>query len=231
MEIHVDPNYLEKQYREIASNPGNYDYQDSALYRILTHAELVDEDELDAIAGNQGALTPYQRYRALDFLICKCRDILRLSGAEASTFEEHLTLLIFGRERLTGWYEGLKARYPDTELVLLFADYGDEELMYTCYFQPQPGCPDDISGHDFPLRHHSWEYGDMFWMEAWGDVLGLTVECYPDQSAWALPDSVMEDYRIPAYGLDPDDPEYDHLTVAQLLGFATTESPTALGQE
>ena len=184
-----------------------------ALFNIGFRANVLGKDDTDFLEYGGFNLDSEQRCRVINWLIHE-------GGFD---IPGDLTLHIFGRDLLTQWRNEAKFAYPDCEMVLMFRK-GKGELEYTFYFQPQPGCPDDINGHDFPLRHYNWESWDCFWgnfPNNTSNEFRLILSCYSNQESWSVPGTRMEDYRIPALGNDPV--EADHKTIVQLLGLTTPQ--------
>ena len=160
-----------------------------------------------------GALSPEQRYRVLNWILCNNFEV-----------EGDLALLIFGRKQLEEWLERSHQAYPNFEFYLCF-EYQekfrsgwDDGVNFTMHWHPQPGAPMPLpeTETDFPWRPF-WDSGDMFW----GDYPGgstnhfdFNLYCYPDETGFTKSGWVCEEgdwYTMKS------DREADLMSVAQVL--------------
>jgi hypothetical protein len=128
--------------------------RDDLLYRIGTHADALDLDDIRLIRENDGVLSSEQRFTVLEWMIY---------SADAEV-EGNLVLLIFGERQLREWYQQAKAAYPDFEMMLGVRTALDTEdyLELSLHFQPQEGAPQIDPELDFPWKPF-WDAGEMFW--------------------------------------------------------------------
>lgn len=112
----------------------------------------------------------------------------------------NLTLKIIGFHQLEKWYQIAKKAYPNFEMVLDFRKSQESwEFEYTFYFQPQLGAPDDISGHDFPIRHDDYQPASFFWGDfpgGYNNDFDFTLSVYPNQESFSRPQTQMKDYKL-----------------------------------
>lgn len=185
---------------------------DDLLYRIGTHADVLDIADCDHIQSQEGRLDPEQRYRVLNWIV---------TSQEAVELECDLALLIFGRDQLTQWLEQSRQAYPDFEFYLCFeyltkfeSGY-DDGICFTIHWMARPGAPTPNVECDFPWRLY-WESGDYFWAD-WmvgGNQFDFTLHCYPSQQSFATPGLFCEEGD---HYTTPTDEEKDLMSVAQVL--------------
>jgi hypothetical protein len=183
--------------------------RDDLLYRIGTHADVLDLDDIRLTRENNGALTSEQRRAVLEWLLY-CADV---------EIQGNLVLLIFGETQLREWYQQAKAAYPDFELALgvRMAEGAEDYLERAFCFHPLPGAFKVDPDCDFPWKPR-WEMVDYFWGD-WGDgchnEFDLALNVYPDQDCFTL-EVEMEDWELHL----EDDPNLflvrDFLTLPQL---------------
>ncbi|MBD2123958.1 hypothetical protein [Trichocoleus sp. FACHB-262] len=170
--------------------------RDDFLYRIGSHADVLNLEDVRLIRENNGALTSEQRCAVLEWMIY---------SADAEV-RGNLVLLIFGARQLREWHQKAKAAYPDLELVLgIRTAKGTEDYLERAfYFRPLPGALKVDPDCDFPWKPR-WDMAEYFWGD-WGDgchnEFDLTLNVYPDQDCVTL-DVDMEDWELEPEN-DPD---------------------------
>ncbi|MBD1864539.1 MULTISPECIES: hypothetical protein [Trichocoleus] len=180
--------------------------RDDLLYRIGSHADVLDLEDVRIIRDNDGGLHPEQRFEVLQWMIYS-------ANAEV---EGNLVLLIFGQQQLQQWYQQAKAAYPDFEMMLgARTALGTEDyLELSLHFQPQAGAPQIDPELDFPWKPF-WDAGEMFWghfPENCSNEFEFILHCYPRQASFTIPNSEMEDWELES----EDGP--DLFLIRELLG-------------
>jgi hypothetical protein len=188
-------------------------HRDDTLYRIGSNADVLTPEDCEAINYHQqGWLTPEQRYRVLNWLVCQ--DEIEIQG--------DLALLIFGREQLEEWLERSQQAYPDFEFYLAFEFQPSHEsgfdsgINFTMHWVPQVGAPEPDVELDFPWKSY-WESGEMFWTNYEGsptNQLDFNLYVYPNQQSFTRPGWICSEgdrYTTPS------DEEADLMSVAQVL--------------
>jgi hypothetical protein len=198
----------------ITERVGRYNRQpsDDLLYRIGDHANILEPGELYIINYERdGLLTPEQRYRILNWILC--------SGFQ---IESDLALLIFGRNQLSEWLEISRRAYPDFEFYLPFEFFPKSHtgwetgINFSCYWMPKPGAPVPDPECDFSWRL-SWDLGEMFWgnlPNGTKNDLEFTLSVYPNQRSFTIAGSVCEEGD---WYTSPTDEEAELMSVAQVL--------------
>lgn len=200
--------YLQERVRRYNEAPS-----DDLLYRMGSCMDTFINDDEKLLRHTGYCLTPEQRYRVLNQLLCNGFKI-----------ECDLALLIFGRQQLEEWLQRSQQAYPRFDFHLCF-EYQkkfksgfDDGINFAMYWHPQPGAPVPLSEEetDFPWRPF-WDCGDMFWGERPGGFTNdfdFTLYCYPDSSGFTKPGWICEEgdwYTM------KDERDVDLMTVAQVL--------------
>ena len=186
---------------------------DSLLYRIGTHVDVLTPQDCEIIDRQNNGISPEQRYRVLDWLCCN--DFLIIGD---------LALLIFGRQQLEQWLMRSRQAYPHFGFYLCF-EYQEQfksgfedGINFTMHWHPQPGAPMPLSETetDFPWRPF-WDSGEMFWGNFPGGTTNdfdFTLHCYPDETGFTKPGWICEEgdwYTM------VDERDADLMSVAQVL--------------
>lgn len=198
--------YLQERVRRYNEAPS-----DDLLYRIGSCMDTFTSDDEKLLRRTGYSLTPEQRYRVLNQLLCNGFKI-----------ECDLALLIFGRQQLTQWLEISRQAYPNFEFYLAFEYYDrkvtrwESGVYYTCFWMPKPGAPTPTTDNDFPWKLR-WELGEMFWSNFPNSTTNdfeFTLSVYPNQ--WSFTDSnwILEEDD---WQCIPTDQEADLMSVAQVL--------------
>lgn len=200
----MDYQYIQNQIDRY-NNAQTQGQRDDCLYRIGTHANILELDEQSEIDAAGGVMPAKYRLKILQALYCDLEQEVDES--------DNLLLHIFGRDQLQQWYEDSKQRYPHFELCFGLRPSEDCTCFeMTCYFQPLQGAPATDPGCDFPWQPF-WDCAEMFWFttDVSEDGIGLCFACYPDEASFRLPGQRMQDWQLEV----PDD---DDLTaVSDLL--------------
>ncbi|MBW4490781.1 MAG: hypothetical protein KME12_23655 [Trichocoleus desertorum ATA4-8-CV12] len=180
--------------------------RDDLLYRIGTHADVLDLEDVRLVRENDGVLHPEQRFEVLQWMFY---------SADAE-LQENLVLLIFGQRQLQEWHQQAKAAYPDFEMMLgVRTALGTEDyLELSLHFQPQAGAPQTDPELDFPWKPF-WDAAEMFWgpfPENCSNEFEFILHCYPCQASFTIPHTQAEDWELEL----EDDP--DLFLIRDLLG-------------
>lgn len=203
----IDWSYVKERATRYNAQPS-----DDLLYRIASHAEILDSTELYLIDREQkGRLIPEQRYQILNWIVCNGFGI-----------KADLSLLIFGREQLTQWLEISRQAYPDFEFYLCF-EYQEKEntgwqsgINYTCFWMPKPGAPMPSTEMDFPWKIY-WDTGEMFWCNfpnSTSNDFEFTLSVYCNQQSFTDSNWILEEGDLQC---TPTNQEADLMSVAQVL--------------
>ena len=205
----INWDYILERLNRYNANPS-----DDLLYRIGTHSNVLTIEDCSQIDGSlNGALSPEQRYRVLNWILCNSFEI-----------EGDLALLIFGRKQLEEWLERSHQAYPNFEFYLCF-EYQekfrsgwDDGINFTMHWHPQPGAPMPLpeTETDFPSRPF-WDDAELFWGDYPGGATNdfdFTLYCHPNEASFTKPGWVCEEgdwYTMKS------EREADLMSVAQVL--------------
>lgn len=195
--LSINTGYVQERVYRYNERPS-----DDLLYRIGSHAELVNGD---------GQLTPEQRCLILDWILCQGYEI-----------KGDLALLIFGEKQLTDWLEISRRAYASFEFYLVFEfqekqqSGWDPGINYSVFWHPKPGSPMPSTDCDFPWRLF-WDSGEMFWgdfPDGTKNDIEFTLSVYPNQQSFAAPGwFCKEGDRYCSF----TDEEADLMSVAEVL--------------
>jgi hypothetical protein len=202
----INSDYLQERVRRYNEAPS-----DDLLYRMGSCMDTLTSEDEKLLRKSGYVLTPEQRYRVLNQLLCNGFEI-----------ECDLALLIFGRQQLEQWLEISRQAYPDFKFYLAF-EYHERQVTgwesginYTCFWMPLPGAPTPSTDNDFPWKLY-WECGGMFWNDFPNNTttdFDFTLSCYPNQQSFTDSNWILEEGD---WQCIPSDQEADLMSVDQVL--------------
>jgi hypothetical protein len=180
--------------------------RDDLLYRIGSHADVLDLEDIRFIRENDGILHPEQRFEVLQWMIYSAN----------AAVEGNLVLLIFGQQQLQEWHQRAKAAYPNFEMMLgARTAFGTEDyLELSLHFQPQAGASQINPELDFQGKSF-WDAGEMFWgnfPQNCANEFEFILHCYPRQASFTVPHSQIEGWQLEL----EEDPDF--FLIRDLLG-------------
>lgn len=202
----INSDYLQERVRRYNEAPS-----DDLLYRMGSCMTTLTSDDERLLRKSGYVLTPEQRYRILNQLLCNGFEI-----------ECDLALLIFGRQQLNQWLEISRQAYPDFDFYLCF-EYQEKKktgwetgINYTCFWHPLPGAPMPSTEMDFPYKVY-WGSGEMFWSNFPNSTTNdfeFTLSVYPNQQSFTDSNWILEEGD---WQCTPTSQEANLMSVAQVL--------------